>query len=382
MKIGKAKYGGDKKTYFKLKDGDSVFRIIPPIGDLAEDGIWSVYYNVHYGYRNTKGNMRVFQSPLVKDRKTKMVEVPDKALERIQQFKAALDKAKLEKNAPMVERLMKLVGGQKAMYNMDSHHYLNAIDTQGNIGILKIRHKCKGALDLAIKKLRDAGIDPTGVDTGRFFVFSRSGSGLDTTFQVTVSKEKMNVPGIGEVERDVVHKLTDEMIGRLGREAASLRDLFKKPTADQVAQIVDQSDILTGKSPAIDLIFDTKETVEATDNSNDEEEDSTVTTTPAPTVAAAPTPTPAPTPVAATPAPAPAPVVTAPTPAPAAPLQTTQVQQTTAPTVQASPTPSENPAPQAVAAVAPAPSPTQTTAQAVASISDNDFLASLNQPVS
>src|ERR1035438_7321436 len=107
MKIGKAKYGGDKKTYFKLKDGDSVFRIIPPIGDMADDGIWSKYYNIHYGYRNTKGNMRVFQSSLVKDRKTKMVEVPDKALERIQMLKAALDKAKLEKNQPVVERLMK-----------------------------------------------------------------------------------------------------------------------------------------------------------------------------------------------------------------------------------------------------------------------------------
>ena len=104
--------------------------------------------------------MRVFQSPLVKNRKTKMVEVADKALERIEKLKAELEKAKEAKNGELVERLMKLVGGQKAIYNMDSHHYVNAIDTQGNIGILKIRHRAKQALDATIKKLRDSGVDP------------------------------------------------------------------------------------------------------------------------------------------------------------------------------------------------------------------------------
>lgn len=380
MKIGDGKFGGEKKTYFKMKDGDSVFRIIPALGDLAADGIWSKYYNIHYGYRNTKGNMRVFQSPLVKDRKTKMTEVPDRALERIQKLKAELEKAKEAKNAPMVERLMKLVGGQKAMYNMDSHHYMNAIDTQGNIGILKIRHKAKQALDLAIKKLRDAGINPVSVENGRFFVFSRTGKGLDTTFQVTVAKESMDVPGIGKVERDIIHKLTDEVIARLEREAAvsikeknkkgGLDSLFFAPTADQVEQIVNQSDILTGKSPAVDLIFDTKADASVTvDDSG--EEDTTETPVaqiggaPYPTTAAVltsnPPQTPAPTTIATQ-----APVVT--------PIATTP--QTQQPAPQASPTPSEKPT---QAAAAPSvPSPVQTTAQAVAAISDDDFLASLN----
>lgn len=384
MKIGDGKFGSEKKTYFKLKDGDSVFRIIPALGDLAADGIWSKYYNIHYGYRNTKGNMRVFQSSLVKNHKTKMIEVPDKALERIQQFKAALEKAKAEKNQPMVERLMKLVGAQKAIYNMDSHHYMNALDTQGNIGILKIRHKAKQALDLQIKKLRDAGINPVSVNDGRYFVFSRTGKGLDTTFQVAVAKEQIDAPGIGKVERDIVHKLSEELIGRLEREAAvsikekgkkgGLDSLFFAPTAEQIAQIVDQSEILTGKSAAIDLIFDTKEStgVSTDDGGADEEEDTSATTTPAATQAAPQ-------------APVAAPIATAPTTiATEAPViaTTQQVQQVAAPTVQASPTPSEKPAPQAAApAVTSSPSPTRTTAQSVAdaSISDADFLASLNQ---
>jgi hypothetical protein len=408
MKIGDGKFGIEKKTYFKLKDGDSVFRIIPALGDLAADGIWSKYYKIHYGYRNTKGNMRVFQSCEVKNNKTKMVEVPDRALERIQKLKAELEKAKEAKNAPMVERLMKLVGGQKAIYNLDSHHYMNALDTQGNIGILKIRHKAKQALDLAIKKLRDAGINPVSVNDGRYFVFSRTGKGLDTTFQVTVAQESLEVPGVGKVNRDIIHKLTDDVINRLEREAAvsikekgkkgGLDTLFFAPTAEQVEAIVAQSDILTGKSTAIDAIFDTKETADIANDAGgtDEEESvaqnsttqapvaqtgtttaqgssSNLVTTPNIATQAAPIATVTAAPAAQAPAPT--------TIATEAPIATTpQVQQqTAAPSVQASPTPSEKPVVQApVQAVTSAPSPVQTTAQAVAEITDADFLATLN----
>lgn len=378
MKIGDGKFGYEKKTYFKMKDGDSIFRIIPGLGDLADDGKWSQYYQIHYGYRNSKGNMITFQSPLVKDRKTKMVEVPDKALERIEKLKAELEKAKADGNAPMVERLMKLVGGQKAMYNLDKHHYMNAIDTQGNIGILKIRHKAKQALDQTIDKLRKAGVNPISINNGRYFVFSRTGKGLDTTFQVTVAKEQIDVPGIGPAERDIIHKITPDMLARIAKEAAvtskedgkdkGLDNLYIMFTAAQVEQIVNQSDIFTGKSPALDEFLTSRGTtsVVAADESGDDDSEETgrVNTTPAGSTLTQNT---------ATQAPVAQNTVIA---------TTQQVQQTVTPTVQVSPTPSEKPVPQvaAPAAVTSAPSPVQTTAQAVADsqISDSDFLATLN----
>lgn len=269
MKIGKAKFGFTQKKYFKLKDGESTFRILPPLGELADEGRWSMFYKIHYGYKNTKGKLRVFQSSLVVNRKTKMVEVADAADQRIKDLKAKLEEAKASGNKAVVEKLGKLVSGQKPMYNIDSNHYLNVIDDQGNIGVLKLRHRAKTALDVQIKKLREKGIDPLSVDNGRYFVFTRSGSGLDTSFQVDIKQEKLKIEGVGEVNRDIVHKLSDELISRLGEEAAELGKLFRALTADEIERIVKSSDLLTGQSPVIDELFDNKGEGSGSDEGDD-----------------------------------------------------------------------------------------------------------------
>jgi len=258
VKIGKAKFGFTQKKYFKLKDGESTFRILPPLGELADEGRWSMFYKIHYGYKNTKGKLRVFQSSLVVNRKTKMVEVPDAADQRIKTLKAKLEEAKAAGNKAVVEKLGKLVSGQKPMYNVDSNHYLNAIDTRGNIGVLKLRHRAKTQLDVEIKKLREQGVDPLSVENGRFFVFTRTGTGLDTSFGVAVAQEKLKIEGVGEVKRDIVHKLSEELISRLGEEAAELGKLFRALSADEIQRVVDTSDLLTGQSPAIDELFDAR----------------------------------------------------------------------------------------------------------------------------
>lgn len=291
MKIGNASYGSTSKftqrKYFKLKDGESVFRILPPLGELADQGRWSVFWSVHYGYKNTENKMRVFASPLVKNRKNGMVEVPDAAMERIDSLKAAQAEAKKAGDKAKVERLDTLLD----QFNLDNNHYMNVVDEHGNIGVLKLRHRAKLALEAKIKSLRESGVDPLSVEQGRFFVFRRSGTGLDTTFQVEIKQEKLNVPGVGDVSRDVVHKLTPELIGRLSAEAAELHKLFKAPTSEEVAQIVGTSNLLTGISTAVDAVFASKAA----------EETAPSTTTQAPVQAAPVQATPAPTAVSAAP---------------------------------------------------------------------------------
>lgn len=263
IKTGKAKFGGDyvKRKYFKLKDGECSFRILPPLGfnGAEPDGKWSQFYNVHYGYANSKGEMRVFQSSLVKNRKSKMIEAGDAALDRINTIKAEVEKAKASGDKAREQKLLELAGGQKSKYNLDNNHYLNAIDEAGNIGILKLRHRAKLALDVEIKRLRDKGIEPLDVETGRIFVFTRSGMGLDTTFKVDTKKKRFNVDGVGEVEQDIVHVLTEDILGRLEKEAAQLDKLFKRPTSAEVERIVKESDLLTGRSRGVDEILDAKQ---------------------------------------------------------------------------------------------------------------------------
>lgn len=278
--FGKANFGGGKRNWFKIKDGDNVYRILPPIGDLREEGRWSFYHKVHYGYRNSKNEMRTFLSPEVKNHKTKMTEVRDAALDRINDIKAKIEEAKKAGNDAMVTKLQEFAGGQKSRYNLDANHYLNVIDLQGNIGILKIRHKAKLALDAVIKKLRDQGVEPLDPESGRYFVFTRSGAGRDTLYSVSTYKKKMTIPNVGEVEQEVVHTITDDVAKRCFsiskdgkftyKEAARLDTLFRKLSEEEVARIVREGE------KAVDEIFDTKaspnEPVEHDDSGPEDDE--------------------------------------------------------------------------------------------------------------
>lgn len=236
MKIGKAKY--EKKVvkkYFSIKDGDNVYRILPPIKSLADSGKWAKYYSVHFGYFNSEKKMRPFASPEFRNPKTKIVEVRDAAKERILQAEAMLAKAKADGDVARVKALEEFLD----KYNLDSHWYVNAMNEAGEIGLLKIRHKAKLALDSLIKKLDSEGIDPLSVDNGRFFVFTRSGHGRDTVYSVSVKKQKEHVPGLGVVEREVPHVLDEATLKRLETEAFDLGTIFKVPTEEEVVAIVE-----------------------------------------------------------------------------------------------------------------------------------------------
>lgn len=255
LKIGKSKFGGrQQRKDFKLKDGDQAYRICPPVGSLADSGRWSMFHSVHWGYKTSDGKQKPFISPEVKNRKNGMTEVPDAAKDRIVQLSAEYEKAKKTGNKVAFEALNELVG-PTGMYNLDNNHYMNVIDAQGNVGVLKLRHKAKLALELEMGKLNARGVDPTSVDDGRFFVFSRTGKGRDTTFSVRVMKEKINVPGVGEVEKEIVHSLDDDLLSRLSNEGAELDKLFKRFTSEEVAQIVESSNLKTGVAPYLDQFY-------------------------------------------------------------------------------------------------------------------------------
>lgn len=259
-KLGGAEGGGFvKKKNFKISDGDNTFRIFPSIGFNGKEpnGKWAVFHRVHFGYKTSDGKMRVFESPLVKN-KEKMVTSPDAALERVETLKADLQKAIDRRDKDEAQRLTALVGGKKPIYNLDSNHYMNVINENGEIGVLKLRHKGKLVLDALKKTLESEGIKPLSADDGRFFVINRQGMGLDTTYSVKVKTRKVTVEG-RTLNEDVVHVITEDIIKRLDTEAADLETLFVKPTSEEVAQIVKESDLNTGRSKAVDRIFAKKE---------------------------------------------------------------------------------------------------------------------------
>lgn len=246
--LGKANYGQrTQKNYFKIKEGDNPYRILPPMFGYAQEGIWNKYYAIEYGYKNTAGKMCPFVDVRVTNRKTKMVEVESPAYLFRMELKENLDKA--------IENLKAGKGSKEEVqeakdlterFNMDAKYYVNAIDLQGNIGLLKFGSKAMQSLREEMKRLEVSGIDPLSVENGRFFNFKRSGKGRETAYSVVEYKQRkvIQIEGVStEVDVPFVHVLTDDIINRLEREAFDLSKLFKYVTVDQVQDIVDNGPI-------------------------------------------------------------------------------------------------------------------------------------------
>ncbi len=264
--FGTPNYGGKKefkkKNDWSLEQGDQTYRIVPPRGNLKDSGRWNKFYAVVWGFKNSQGKLRPFASPLERNQ-DKTIKNPCAATDFIDNLKARLQKAKEDGNQQAVDSLTALCeynGATKkpALYSLDKKYHMNVVDINGNVGKLKIGHKVKQSLDVEIQKLRDAGIDPLSPEDGRFFTFSKSGQNRDTNVKISVYKQKIDIPGIGMVEKDLSHKIDAALANKIKEEAFDLERIFTIVTAEECKAIVENVAIGTGISPVCDEVFDAR----------------------------------------------------------------------------------------------------------------------------
>jgi hypothetical protein len=250
MKVGEAKFGSSKK-FFKFEDGDNVYRILPALGELAEKGIWSQYYKVCWGYKNSEDRIKLFQDCRETNRQTKMVEVESAAYQRIEALKAK--QAELKEQGADKETMDKMVA-LLMRFNIEGKHYVNAVNLNGEIGLLKIGHKAKMALDALVKKQREEeGQNILSVSEGLYVNFGRTGRGRDTLYQVSLYKKKVEAEVNGQkriIEEPVFHNMDDKFQSRLDAEAFELGNMFPAPTSDEVYEIVN------GGPAALDAVME------------------------------------------------------------------------------------------------------------------------------
>ena len=324
MELGAVREGGRRKS-FKIKDGDNVYRILPPMGKLAKKGMWNQYYRVAWGYKTSDGKLKPFQDPRQVNYNTKMVEVESAAhmfLEGLKAKKESVVEAlkKDPQNQSLREQAKKLVEDIKA-YNIESKYYVNVVNLQGEIGLLKIG---KNALDLLKTEIENAKKDNAGqhpvgsLERGLFFNIRRTnstGNFQDTKYQVTVYQENVDLGNGRIVKENKTHTMDAAFIARLEDEAFDLSDLYPRPTAAQVERMVKEG------PTAVDEILGSN--AQAVDDDGDDESTASSTQTQSSTQASAPQTQAAP-PVQQAPATQAAPVqqqaatVTTPPPGPAA----------------------------------------------------------------
>lgn len=258
LAIGTPSYGGKKKNNSRLVDGDNVYRILPPLGELAAEGIWAVYECLHWGFKGTKG-MRPFRCIQKKDFKTKMIKVQCPECNRIAEKLATLEdhKKRLEaegKSKADVEEQLKPLSDWLFSHNLDKKWYVNALTMDGKITRLALPHRMYVQLQEKISEVIKDGVDPIAVDGGVWFNLKRSGTGNQTTHSVSVVQETV-MAEINGVKKPVpVNKaapLTADVIQRLTAEAHDLKNSFRTLGFEDINRLV-----TSGGSPeVVDAVF-------------------------------------------------------------------------------------------------------------------------------
>lgn len=304
---GKPKYSsGPSGQNFSLKEGDNVYRFLPPMHSLAEDGIYSVYVATHFGYRGTdptdqnKTKLKTFKCIQVDDRRSGMVleECPECTL--IEKNKAELQAKEAELRSKFkaegrpdseVEELLDTeldsLRGWIKNHNVDRKHYFNVMTPDGHFGQLKLSHRTKKQqLDVMFKKLSEEdGIDPLDLDQGVLINIKRSGKVRDVVDVVEVVKEKVVING-KKLEEIKTRPLSEE---EATAALESCRDLSTAGgfvlTKDQIAELTESS----GDPEEVDRVF-------GWNNNKEDSKKTSQATKPAPARNEAQAATPAPTP--------------------------------------------------------------------------------------
>lgn len=244
MKIGKAKEGGLFK-FFKMEDGDNVYRILPPLGELSEKGIWSRYCPLVWGYKNTEGQTMPFIDPSVKNRSNGMWEHLSAAQDR--RIKLEAQKEKMKEAGASKEQMEKINEVLK-QYNIEKKNYVLAVNLKGEVGVLKLGVTCHKAL-VGDKQTDDPGLfakaktnNPVKSLTGVYINFYRSGRGFNTSYTVSFYQEEQDDGSF----RNKLHTIDDNFIkilDEIGSDRLNLNKLYPTPTLEEVARIVEEGPV-------------------------------------------------------------------------------------------------------------------------------------------
>jgi hypothetical protein len=260
---GKGNFGNSGvssgSSWFYVEDNkDNVYRVLPPIKSLAQEGKVLKYYRTHRGFRGSDGRQKPFICIEQSDYKTKLIRTHCPVCDLVSELTQELEKARAK--GATQEQLTEFRNKNIFPIQVESKYYLNVVNQDGKIGILPIGSKMKNALEALAKEQEKKGRDISGME-GVFINFkkaTRYKGDRDAVHSVEIFMRPDNDGSF----RYATHTITAEFAERIGKEAADLNNIFKSLDADQIARIVS----LEGEDRAayVDSLFLAPERQEST----------------------------------------------------------------------------------------------------------------------
>jgi hypothetical protein len=237
FQIGKTKLSENFQPtqWFNLEAGDNLYRILPPVHSLAVEGKYAKFYAYHGGFKNSRGVTCHFQCIEETDRKTKVIKVRCPVCDMVRERRAQYDLAK-KQGQHAAEQLDEFFNKFIYPFQAKKKYFVNAINANGDIGVLQIPYKLFGSIHAFFKDLeKKRNFDPTGYN-GVYLKMAkrqRFPGDRDTTYSVDLAIEQD--PTNPQSLRYKFHELTPAIIENMRTQTRDLNDLFKLITAEQMA---------------------------------------------------------------------------------------------------------------------------------------------------
>ena len=227
----------------KVKDGNNIFRILPPFGDNS-NGYPYRKWQIIWGLKNPEdGRMRPYASSLTSEKRCPVAEFTKQLKDRFEKLKAKLQAAGTSEEE-MKEQLGML---QKLATDLSPKtvYIYNAVDKAGEIGLLELKSTAHKKMKTEmLDYIQVYNQDPTSLnseddDSGVWFNVTREGVGRETTYDVKKCQQKVKT-ATGKISfEDGRSPLPDNVVTNFNTSAYDLSSAYQIKSYDELAEILE-----------------------------------------------------------------------------------------------------------------------------------------------
>jgi hypothetical protein len=260
--IGVTKFGGGigRGKWFRLEQGDNYYRILPPYGSLAVEGRYSHYWAFHGGFKNSEGITQMFRCIEKKD-KNKVITTHCPVCDLVASLMLQHENAKsmIATGQVTKEQVDAFWDQQIFPIKAQKAFFVNAVNQQGEVGVLQLPYKAHQALDQLLKTApgdANIGLDLTGMRGGwvKIKKVQPFKGSKDVTFGAEVVYERTSA-GLAVK----THDLTPEFIQTaVIPNARDLLTLFRSISPEDVAALA-ACQTTQDRAKTVDRVFGKKE---------------------------------------------------------------------------------------------------------------------------
>lgn len=227
----------------KVKDGNNIFRILPPFGD-SSNGYPYRKWQIIWGLKDPEsGRQRPFASSMTSEKKCPVTEYVQELKKKAETLKSQLLASGVseEDSKTRLGALNKLISD----LNPKTVYIYNAADRAGDVGLLELKSTAQKKMKAEMSSyIHDYNQDPTSLnsddtDSGVWFNITRSGEGRDTEYDVKKFQTKIKQPNGKITFEDDRSPLPDSVVENYEQQAYDLGSVYQVKSYDELAEILE-----------------------------------------------------------------------------------------------------------------------------------------------